>query len=192
MKHGDTCCTSIFVIGNCVALGFGIAFLVQAVSQIGYEYNLWWWNLVYCVILAVAIVNQLVKWFLTQKEVVEESDDSSDTTHVKATKHGKRLLTRYVYSHRNPVDTLILVALLGSFIWGCYVYARIGGGGSYIDNTGVQVVYNTQLWIWFQVMFWMEVAFMCLMCCLLSCFSCIACCTLVSGGTPALKRFSEV
>lgn len=192
MKHEDTCITSILVIGNCVALGFGIAFLVQSVSQISYAYNLWWWALVYCIIIGVSILNQIVKWILTRTEVVEETNsdsnsDDEDALHTRASKRGKKLF-RHVYSVKNPIDTLVAVASFGAFIWGCYVYARLGPNGSYTDDVGIHVSYNNQLWVWFQVMFWLLVALLCLACCCLSCIGCLACCAVITGADPVVLR----
>lgn len=192
MKHQDICITSVFVIGSCVALGFGIAFLVNSFSQVGYSYNLWYWNIVYCVILALSIINQLVKWFMSRTEVVDESDSSSDDgLHKKAHKHGKRLILRHIYSVKNPVDTLIAVAVFGMFIWGCYIYAHLGGDGSYTNDAGIHIVYNTQLWVWFQVFFWLIVAILCLTCCCLSCVGCVTCCAVITKSS-ALDELSKV
>lgn len=153
----DICCTTICLAGLVAALIFCILYTVQAKDEIDYPHHLWYWCVIYGGIIALAIINTIVKLMIPTKVVVETED------HVKKV---KRYAKSYVYNYENPLDSILGLAEVGMFIWGCVIYANLGSSGG---------PYNDHLWTWFQVMFWFLVAWISLTCCMLSLWCLTAC-----------------
>jgi MFS family permease len=158
-RGGNICCTAICLACSIAAIVTCILFAVHAKYEMGYPYHLWYWCVIYGGLIVLAVINTIVKLMFPREEIIEVKPSSTGD-------NARLYLKRYVYNYENPIDSLLRLAELGMFIWGCIIYSYIGMSGK---------PYDENLWTWFQVMFWFLVAWLILACCAICCAGCTIC-----------------
>ena len=132
--------TAVIIAGSLLAtiltiIGTGIAYLVQAAQngQISYHYHLWYWCLFYNIFLVIFAIDVLghlgmhLRWSFGKLDVL--------------------FVPRWNNQH-NLLDMFgILPMIIGFSIWSIAIMSALG-----IDSN----LYYTQLWVWFQVVFWVH------------------------------------
>lgn len=156
-KSFNICCTACSISLCIAALVFCILYAIEAKDNISYQYHLWYWCVIYGGMIALGIINTLVKLMIPIETTTEEETNNEKTKH-----HIKK----YVYNYENPLDSFLRLAELGMFIWGCIIYSGLGTSGH---------GYNRHLWTWFQVMFWWLVVWMIITFCAFCCMGCTLC-----------------
>jgi hypothetical protein len=132
--------TLVVSIPYLVDVGVGIWFLVDSSDQKNFSYTLWPWCLGLCIVYILACISGLIlNTFCYSGPISEIKDPES--------------LVENMCKPRVIGVPMVILSWFGFFLWGCYIYGKLGIRGRYVRD-GIEFVYRRHLWIWFSVNFW--------------------------------------
>ena len=169
-------CTAICIALSLAAIISGCVFMGKHSEDKHFKYHLWWWVLVQVILLILSVIYLLIKEILLCAGLLGEPiGNKSNDVEKGAQKLLKKQAMFHITKTTATFDIILLLAWIGSLIWGIYIFAKVRGDGN---------PYAHQLWTWFQVNLWFGVACLALMSILLCC----ACCCGAIGSFLGINR----
>jgi hypothetical protein len=148
------CSAACSLLVSSLIIGFGSSILVETVDYRNSGISIWYWSLVEVVIQVFSILSCIIKT-ISYIEVQEEQEENGTF----------RKMTKIGYYNLDICEIMLLTLSFVLFIWGCVVYSQLG------LHTDVP----TNLWTFFNVIFWFSVSLWCLLGCLRCCRLFTAC-----------------